>query len=111
MIDSYVAMICYWLRDMNCQDPVHSYSDSAFNEFHAWVKKRLSDEGLFEIFALVEELKRKNFFVINSRIISFYVLLFTIITSSRKAARWLRARFLKSVLSKQLANEWAAISR
>lgn len=46
IIDSRTAMVSYWIRQLNREDPV-SADEKKFLEFYAWVISHLESEGLF----------------------------------------------------------------
>lgn len=56
LTDSAMAMVSYWIRKFNCEDPVN-FSDKDFNMFRLWLVDRLEVHGIYAQRELIEEVK------------------------------------------------------
>ena len=105
LVDSYVAMVSYWLRRAGQVDPV-SASPEEFEAFHVWVRERLKDQGVFLKAALVVEIKRalgRSRSLLKPLVLSRYFLMHPLLVT-----RWISERFIGLNFPKKLATVWAS---
>ena len=105
LIDSYVAMVCYWLRQMQYQDPVESFSDQQFSCFRDWVEMKMESAGVFHLSKYLAGIKR-NVYSSNSKREIYALLLSSFIGSPQQSYRWLNSKIFGSSLPKALARKW-----
>jgi len=103
IIDSYVAMVSYWLRKDDQIDPVNS-SPSEFEDFYCWLSDRLNTEQIFLNSRNLRVLKR--LLLISKNYQKIVILLKFLSENPLFAMRWLQDRFWGSDLPKKLAVEW-----
>lgn len=109
LIDSHVAMVSYWLRQMQHEDPVDSLPDLNFSEFRNWVELEMESAGVFEAFHRIAEIK-SNMRLSNSNHAKYASLLASVISSPQQSYRWLSNRLFGSSLPKLLAINWMSKS-
>lgn len=105
LIDSYVAMVCFWLRQTQHEDPIDSLSDSAFSEFHRWVEGEMEAYGVFESANCIAEIKRK-LRSRNTNLAKYIVLISSVINSPQQSYRLLKNKLFGSSLPKMIARNW-----
>lgn len=105
IVDSYVAMICYWLRQSQYLDPVESLPDPEFFEFYEWVEIEMESAGVFDLMHQTARIKAK-LGACNFDGPQYFGLSRLIIGSPQKSFRWLTNRFFGSGLPQTLAKNW-----
>lgn len=106
-VDSHIAMVCYWLRQMQYEDPVNSLSDSRFSDFHGWVESEMESAGVFELNDYITELKIKMVSSDTKRA-RYADPISSLIRSPQYSYRWIINRCFGSGLPKSLALKWIA---
>lgn len=104
IVDSYVAVVSYWLRHLGVTDPVVG-SEDEFDVFYRWICARLNSERVFPYFRFVNKLKE----LIGSGYpnIKFCQAALIIIRNPFFVMRWIKFRLTGSRLPFKLASQWS----
>ena len=102
LIDAYGSMVVYWIQHMGQADP--SKSALQFEDFKAWLAKRIEEHKLFALVAFQKSLRQKA--VCGSRAKLLFNVLGECFQHPGKALRLTREHLWGSPLPRQLAREW-----
>ena len=105
LTDSYVAMISFWLRAMNEEDPSLYATDLSFSNFRTWVHHMLQEHGIFDQDLVINHFK-KQYQSVDQRFAKALILVFFILRRPLYAYRFFRDRHWGSQLPRQLARLW-----
>jgi glycosyltransferase involved in cell wall biosynthesis len=105
VVDSHIARMAYWSRQMQNKDLLDSMSESTFDEFSNWVEIEIERAGYFVFANFISELKTKVSLE-NSAANKLIVLVTSFIGSPLNMGHWLRVRLFGSNLPKILLKKW-----
>ena len=104
-IYSYLAMVCFFLRQTGKNDPIQTNSDNDFQKFFDFIYKKMDENSLFDFQNKLAKIKleiseENNFFA------KIILLLRTFIFDLPLAMYFFKSRLLGAILVKNLAREW-----
>lgn len=103
-IDSRVAMVSFWLRWRGSVDPVSAESE-VFDEFRAWVAKRLEQERFHDLSNYIAFAKAR-ITTLRSTPLGSVALMQHLAGRPDFLIRWVRSQLMGDTFSRRLANEW-----
>ena len=109
--DSRLAMVAYWLRQLNFADPIDG-DTTDYENFHTWVRARLDADGLFA-FAEHRAQLRSIFYRAGATASPIGAINFIVACCTRPSCllRLFHERLFGETLTRHLATEWVALSR
>jgi len=104
IIDSTVALVSHWLREMDFTDPVAAQSlDEEFADFWQFVAGEVELARMFEFSCFIREL-RKGYYELT--LTSLWVMFALTIRSPHFVIRFISNRLFKDKFAKRLAVKW-----
>lgn len=101
---SFAASVCSYLRLNGYADPSASQDEILWQEFLAWIAKRIKEDGVFER-RKIRDYARAGYIATNSRLIGAFRLGSRLLQSGQSNAL-VREKLFGSSLPKRLAREW-----